>query len=117
MRPLNLSQHWRHRAEHLPPQAVVIRVDRDQCRRLGIGPVDIDRLLAAIQDQALQTRLGVFDGCASLVEDTRIYLFSSDARALAAALSPVIEAHCARHCTTLHICEKPLRGAWQDVKR
>lgn len=117
MQSVNLSLHWRHRADRLPTQAVVVRIDRAQCQRLGVRPIDVDQLLAAIQTHTLETRLGVYDGCACLPEDTRVYLFSSDARALAAAILPVIEAHCAHPCTTLHLCDKPKRGAWRDIKR
>jgi hypothetical protein len=96
-------------------QAVVVCVETGEG---GASPVDeqrIEELAARLRALAEERQLGDYDGCDRFSSEVRLYLFSSEADTLAAAVIDVVDSMSLSERVRIRISLDPLGSAWREV--
>jgi len=115
---MQIAKLWslpRRRPPDKQVQAIVVCVDTG-------GPAEpdgfderIETLGARLRALAQERQLGEYDGCDRFSSEARLYLFSTDADSLAAAVKDTVDAMSLSERVRIRISLDPLGTAWRDV--
>jgi len=91
-------------------QAVVVCVETGEA-----GASTIEELAERLRALAEERQLGEYDGCDRFSSEARLYLFSSEADTLAAAVIDVVSSMSLSERVRIRISLDPLGAAWREV--
>lgn len=96
-------------------QAIVVCVETGEGSASPVADERIEELAVRLRALAQERQLGDYDGCDRFSSEARLYLFSSDADTLAAAVIEVVGSMSLSEKVRIRISLDPLGAAWREV--